>query len=127
MTILYHTLTAANIADVQSGRDEIQVCLSKTSCNKVIAEAETQLLIDNLKDRGYQAFTNEEVREFEETMDEAEEAIEGGEMLSDLATGLLGALKQQNSELTLKLMEAIIYGATGEKVELKAVNGVEAA
>lgn len=112
-----HTLSDFNRYNIENGatRIDVQYTLDVVETNRIIADAEDQLLIGNLKDRGYVIMSDEDAEGFDAD-------VEGGEILQDLSYGLLGAIKQQNSDLTLKLLEAIIFGATGEQIELRTEN-----
>lgn len=118
MTTLYftHTLATNDRCAVIDGAKTIDLkhTLDAVETNRVLAEVETQLLIDNLVDRGFTILASDQVEEIEEI-------IEGGNILESLIHGLNGSIKQRNGndDLTLKLIEAIIFTATGEATKVE--------
>jgi len=68
-------------------------------------------LIAELEARGFTILSDEEV-------DEANEAIDAGNVLMNLTIAIHAALESSNDILLNKLLEALIFSATGEDVEI---------
>lgn len=72
----------------------------------------TQQLIDELADRGLTVFTADE-------MEEVTQDIAGGNALVDMIGALNTAIYLNDGALQLKLIDALIYAATGEEVSVE--------
>lgn len=72
----------------------------------------TQQLIDELADRGLTVFTADE-------MEEVTQEIAGGNVLIDLIGALNSAIHIEDGNLQIKLIDALIYAATGEEVSVE--------
>lgn len=72
----------------------------------------TQQLIDELSDRGLTVFTADE-------MEEVTQEIAGGSVLIDLISALNSAIRIEDGNLQIKLIDAMIYAATGEEVSVE--------
>jgi hypothetical protein len=72
----------------------------------------TQQLIDELADRGLTVFTADEI-------EEVNNDIAGGEVLAGLIGALSSAIFIEDGNLQIKLIDAMIYAATGEEVSVE--------
>jgi hypothetical protein len=77
-------------------------------------------LIRELQDRGFMVLTQEEAVE-------AVEANASCEILENLVFAIRAALEVENHDLITKLLEALIFCATGEETTIEYADELEAA
>ena len=68
-------------------------------------------LIAELEARGFNVLSDEE-------LDETNDSIDAGNVLMGLTVAIHAALETRNDILLNKLLEALIFSATGENVEI---------
>lgn len=80
----------------------------------ILTDLQDQALIDELKDRGFTVLNQAE-------LDEIDGDLEAGETVINMLHGLSASISCENDDLSLYLIEQLIFLATGKEAELEFV------